>query len=109
MTISFGRCGAGSTAGDRKAVAVDALARDGEIGMVVADDALFDKRKLFGRLVSRDEALGDSALADLGRLPMPSSRTAQSVAPRRAGSRADGCPSASWRRTPSGSRLPSGS
>lgn len=65
MTLSFGLWGEGSTAHDRKAVAVDLLARDGEVGMVVADDALFDKPELFGRLLPRDEALGDSSLADL--------------------------------------------
>ena len=65
MTLSFGRWGPDSTADDRKAVAVEVLARDGEVGMVIADDALFDKPNLFGRLLSRDEALADSSLADL--------------------------------------------
>ncbi|MDQ3777763.1 MAG: hypothetical protein M3310_02685 [Actinomycetota bacterium] len=65
MTLSFGLWGAGTTADDRKAVAVEIVARDGEVGMVVAEDALFDKPDFFGRLLSRDEALSDAALADL--------------------------------------------
>jgi hypothetical protein len=65
MTLSFGLWGPGSRADDRKAVAVEILARDGEVGMVVADDALFDMPDLFGRLLSRGEALRDPSLADL--------------------------------------------
>ena len=65
MTLSFGLWGAGTTADDRKAVAVDVRLRDGAVAMVIADDALFDHPHLFGRLLSRDEALADSSLADL--------------------------------------------
>ncbi len=75
MTLSFGPWAAGTTADDRKAVAVEIPPHDREVGMVVADDALFDHPDLFGRLLSRDEALADPSLADLWESPMPSSPT----------------------------------
>jgi hypothetical protein len=65
MTVSLGAWGKGATADDRRAVAVEMRAPEGEPWMGVVDEALFDDPDRLGLLLPRGVALESPSLSDL--------------------------------------------